>query len=337
MADSTTLHELGEILTTLPASGAVTDYKKVQLLEAIMPNTMNAWTHVVPVLAKYARHEGKLSFFGRDKGEATYLELIDKLRLVVLGLYGDRLLSRCATSTECLFSLLRSLLDFKEVYPNWNDAYSASQQIFVEESEKILPLLEKHQRSVEDQLEQKKFFSCDSKDSKNQEETESPFESDYANGTEAKTLREKAKDAPIALRILMDVICSRLERDFPQVITYTQWSNFVFAGTVAGTVALAIRLHYDVAENERTPLELEMREVLQTRFPNSEPAYNECYHFLIDSLVDIPRATRGKHLFVLLGLWVVAVVSDGVKIENEERIVGHIAEALQNETLHFWS
>lgn len=151
-----------------------------------------------------------------------------------------------------------------------------------------------------------------------------------------KTLAEKAGDVPVSMSILIDVIRTRLERDFPQVLLLPQWDAFTFAGTVAGCVGLASRLHFDIPEDKRTPLELAMREVLQRRFPQSEQVYEDCHRFLTESLMDIPRSERGKHFFVLLGLWTLASVADGRQIEKQEWIAGHIAEALQNETLGFW-
>lgn len=329
----------GEELLASPTPGAVTDYEQESLLNATTPNILNAWTHVIPVLAKFAKHEGKRSLWGRDKGEIAYNELVEKLRLVVLGLYGDGLLSQGGSAEECLLELLNSLVDFKRVYPNWDDAYSAGYKVFIEQRDSLYPMLKKHQESVEAELVKRMFFPSGNSNNEDQKyETANSPDADISNKQQkAKDLREKAKDAPIALRILMDTIRARLERDFPQVISYPQWSNFVLAGTVAGTVALALRLHFDVTENQRTPLELEMREVLQKRFPQSAHIYEECYEFLTESLMEIPRPERGKHIFVLLGLWVVAVMAEGVKVEKEEWIVGLITEALQNETTGFWT
>lgn len=150
-------------------------------------------------------------------------------------------------------------------------------------------------------------------------------------------LLEKAKDAPIVLRILMDTIRTCLERDYPQVMSYPHWSAFDFAGTVAGTVALAVRLHYDVVEKQRTPLELSMREVLQKRFPQSEQAYVDCYNTINESLLEIPISERDKYPFVLLGYWVVMAVSEGIKVDNEEMILSLISLALQNDTVGYWT
>lgn len=151
-----------------------------------------------------------------------------------------------------------------------------------------------------------------------------------------KTLREKAEDAPVTFRILIDSIQAQFEREYPQVLLLPQWTSFQTAATVAGCVALAIRLHFDVPEDQRTPLELAMREVLTKRFPESEQAYKECNRFVTDSIIDIPRSERGKYFFVLVAMWVYATISEGNKMEQEEWIVGRLAEAYQNETIGFW-
>ncbi len=152
MDERTPFCDFADKLLSLPEPGAVTDYKQARLLEVTTPNISNAWTHVVPALAKYAKCEGKLSLFGRDKGEMAYRELEEKLHLVVLGLYGDGLLSQGASTEECLSALLRSLVLFKEVYPNWTDAYSAGYRVFVEGRENINTILARHQRAVEAKL-----------------------------------------------------------------------------------------------------------------------------------------------------------------------------------------
>lgn len=159
---------------------------------------------------------------------------------------------------------------------------------------------------------------------------------DVSTHVRRKTLLEKAQDAPIAFRILVDTIQIEIERDHPQVFLLPRWQAFQLAGTVAGCTALAIRLHFDVEEAQRTPLEMAMRKVLEQRFPKSEQAYEDCNRFVTESMKDIPRAERGKYFFVLLGMWAYATVSDGTKIEQEEWIVGRLAEALQNETIGFW-
>ena len=132
MDEMTPFRDFADKLLALPEPGAVTDYKQARLLEATTPNISNAWTHVVPALAKYAKCEGKRSLLGRDKGEMAYRELEEKLHIVVLGLYGDGLLSQGASTEECLSALLHSLVLFKVVYPNWTDAYSAGYRVFVE-------------------------------------------------------------------------------------------------------------------------------------------------------------------------------------------------------------
>jgi len=152
MPETVPLNELGQMLLAPSQAGIVTDYEGARRLEAVAPNSYNAWTHVTPALARYAKQEGKRSFLGRDKGEKAYQDLTAKLRLVVLGLYADGLLSPGATPNSCLVATLQSLVDFKDVFPNWGDAYSAAYKTFVVRSDEMLPILRSLQKSVEQQL-----------------------------------------------------------------------------------------------------------------------------------------------------------------------------------------
>ncbi len=105
---------------------------------------------------------------------------------------------------------------------------------------------------------------------------------------------------------------------------------------MGGCVALALRLHFEVEESQRTPLELKMREVLRNRFPQSEAAYADAFRFVTESIGEIPRKARGSYMFPLIALWVLRALSDGEPVQDEEWIAGRLAEVYQNETTGFW-
>ena len=167
-------------------------------------------------------------------------------------------------------------------------------------------------------------------------EERSPGRAEETHG-EHKSLTEKAEDAPIALRILIDVVQRQLEQAYPQVMLLPRWSAFQMAGTVAGCVALAVRLRFELPEDQRTPLELAMRRILTKRFPKSEQAYGDCYRFVTENMGRVPRSERGQHLFALLAMWTLAAVSEGQTIQDQEFIAARVAEAYQNETAGFWA
>ena len=150
------------------------------------------------------------------------------------------------------------------------------------------------------------------------------------------TLEEKASGAATLFRILMETMQTRLENMYPNVMLMPHWNQFVVAGTVAGCTALALRLHNDVPEQDRTTTELKMREHLQHRFPDSEHLYEECYRFMTQSLMDIPRPERPSLIFPFLAMWVVAAVSESVDIDGQENIVAELAEVYLNETSGYW-
>ncbi|MBU2572727.1 MAG: hypothetical protein KKH28_01435, partial [Elusimicrobia bacterium] len=127
-----------------------------------------------------------------------------------------------------------------------------------------------------------------------------------------------------------------LEKKFPELLIAPGWKNFVTVGTVAGCVSLGIRLSRDVPEENRTGLELKMRESLKGLFPNAERLYTDCYHFVTQALTDIPRPERSKHIFPLVAKWAVGVVSGKKDFEGQEHVVEALVHLYQNETLGFW-
>lgn len=157
-----------------------------------------------------------------------------------------------------------------------------------------------------------------------------------SKSTPHKSMLEKAEDVPISMRILIDLVREKLEREYPQVFLLPKWSHFTLAGAIAGCAGLAARLHFDVPQDMRTDVELAMRDELQKLYFDSEHVYEDCSRFLMEGLKDIPRTERGNYFFVLLGYWIIGVVSEGCEIDQQKYIVAIIAEALQNETAGFW-
>lgn len=151
-----------------------------------------------------------------------------------------------------------------------------------------------------------------------------------------KSLIEKARDAPIGFRILMDATKKRLEIEHPQLLHLPSWRGFVICGTIGGVMALALRLHFDVVESERTPLELTMRKGLMEAFKNSEHAYQDCYEFITDGLLQIPRSQRGVGIFLLIAIWVIDQVAGDQNVEDKELVVAELAEFYQSETTNYF-
>lgn len=152
----------------------------------------------------------------------------------------------------------------------------------------------------------------------------------------SRNLSEKAGAASTSLRILAESLKRGLERDYPHLAKCPGWSQFVMAATVGGCFALALRLHSEVAEDQRTPLEEKLRHSLKQRFKESEQAYAACHVFVTGSLIGIPRPERGSAVFVLIAIWVLGIVTHGETVEGEEYIAAILAELYQAETSGFW-
>jgi len=135
-------------------------------------------------------------------------------------------------------------------------------------------------------------------------------------------LTERAEE-PIGLyRILFETLGRRLQRDYPQLLLAKHWESFVGMGTLVGCFTLAMALHFEVAEDLRTELEMIMRNRLELRWPGAEVFFEDLGRFVSDSL--------------LAAQWLITHVAGGETLVNEEKIVGEIAEILLNECSGFW-
>lgn len=150
------------------------------------------------------------------------------------------------------------------------------------------------------------------------------------------SLEDKAEEAPRSFKILLSAVQVRLEKTTPGLLIIPAWKNFSIAGTVAGCVLLAIRLGYDVPEENRTELELRMRESLNRIYPNTERLYADCHNVLLGSLADIPRNERPRHIFPLVAAWVVTITTGEKGGEAHAQIRKQLTQLYENETVGYW-
>ena len=66
-------------------------------------------------------------------------------------------------------------------------------------------------------------------------------------------LEERATDAPTMLRVVIDTLDLRFQRDHPGVLACSEWNQFRKFGTIGGCVALALQLHVDVPQASHSP------------------------------------------------------------------------------------
>ncbi len=149
-------------------------------------------------------------------------------------------------------------------------------------------------------------------------------------------LSEKAHNASWCFRTLFDALKMRMESRHPDLLLQPNWVNLTMLATVGGCVSLAMRLHFDIPEADRTNLELSMQDGLKSIFPDAEMPYRDCYNYIIESFRGIPRADRGRYFFVLVALWVFKASTNG-DIEAQESIIAQIADIYQKETIGYWT
>jgi hypothetical protein len=150
-------------------------------------------------------------------------------------------------------------------------------------------------------------------------------------------LEEKASDAPTMVRVLIDIIDVKLRRESPQIHSCPEWHRFRAVGTIAGCVALALRLHVDVPQPYRTPLEMAMRESLDIGFPGSGELYEDCVRSVREALLEVERPKRAAAAFVLASMWAFGMVDSDGSLAGDPQLVAELAQLYQNESYSYWT
>lgn len=137
----------------------------------------------------------------------------------------------------------------------------------------------------------------------------------------------------------MESMLSELEGEVSPIIA--RWlealEEYRKFGTIGGCVALALRLHVDVPQAYRTPLELAMRASLELVFPESEALYADCVRFVREALLETPRAKREAASTVLVAMWVFGVTAGGDSLIEDAELVAELAQVYQNELGAYWT
>jgi hypothetical protein len=149
-------------------------------------------------------------------------------------------------------------------------------------------------------------------------------------------LADKAEDAPTMMRVLVEAVGSKLRRERPSGLVDQNWHRFREAGTIGGCVALALRLHVDVPQPLRTPVELAMRESLALGIPGASAEYEDCSTFLRESLLDVERPKRAHAIPVLIATWVLGVVGGADAIHDDPETIATLAMLYDSETSSYW-
>ena len=113
----------------------VTDYARARLLQVTQPNTTAALTWLVPAMEKVARNWGKRSLFGRDKGAEAARKYEEALIKTLYAMTADGLVHRSDEPETFRTCLIQAMRQFAFAYPNWQDAYTFFETIFVEEAD----------------------------------------------------------------------------------------------------------------------------------------------------------------------------------------------------------
>ena len=107
---------------------ASANWAQASQLQARLPRTYTAMEHLIMAMADAHNNHGKTTFFGNDKGLKSYMKFEEKLKGTLLAMTMDGLVSRTATANEFRETLETVVDAWFEIFPNWPDAKSFSEE-----------------------------------------------------------------------------------------------------------------------------------------------------------------------------------------------------------------
>jgi hypothetical protein len=99
-------------------------------LRIMTPHTYNALQKLVMAMADVKKNAGKKTFFGRDKGQASYSNFLEKLKVTLQSMILDNIMKESASTIEAIAHLEEKLNHFSMAHPNWQDAYDFANMFF---------------------------------------------------------------------------------------------------------------------------------------------------------------------------------------------------------------
>ncbi len=117
------------------------DYDMAMRLNAEMPHTFNCLQELVMRMAKYSKHKDAKTWWGKKKSLKAWIEFEAALKKIIVAMFLDGIMERDASTNEIIIEIHGCIQKFSEVFPNWQDAYSFSDILFVHSPDKAISLI----------------------------------------------------------------------------------------------------------------------------------------------------------------------------------------------------
>jgi len=92
-------------------------------------------------MADYRKAENAWTWWGKKKSLKAWMELEAALKETIVALFLDEIIDRDAPSNDVVIAIYGCIVRFAEVFPNWKDAYSYAEVLFVHSPDKAISLI----------------------------------------------------------------------------------------------------------------------------------------------------------------------------------------------------
>lgn len=214
----------------------------------------------------------------------------------------------------------------------------ASTLVFGDTLEYILKVKSNSDLSIEDA----KYRIIEYFDNNETGEIELEVENNTYSQLNKTELISKARELMFPLKVLSDNLEVRLEVEHPDIVKLPHWESFHNLYIIAASAILAIQLHNEVVESDRTEVELSMRDELSKEIYRFKESYASCTDFIKENIANAPKNDRYERIFSSASTWVYILMADKNNFKDSEKIdiaviAAKIADSYKSSTIGYWN
>jgi hypothetical protein len=177
----------------------------------------------------------------------------------------------------------------------------------------------------------------------NIEKLNSKISEKYIQNTEVSNnnLFIKANELVELSRMLAGIIEPKILKKYPILKQGVNYSSFTIFFTISFVTATCVRLHFEVEEKLRTPLENTIKNELMSWYKPSIEEFHSLSNFIKDKLTkEKDRKKRERYIFILCSEWMINRIFKqdefASKFNAINKITEEFADIFQNETNCYW-
>lgn len=139
-------------------------------------------------------------------------------------------------------------------------------------------------------------------------------------------------------RLFAGVVEPKFRTGYPALFSFSKASEWTFYVTIASVWRACVGIHQATPPEQRTPLELAVREDLVRWHSSAERAYEHLQAFAMEGIAGEPTPVqKAERLIRIPSFWVVWSITDNRRFRGEEQAITDLHELIESEFCAYWT